>query len=134
MKKVLEQAKVLAETIVESEVFQKMHNAELALNQNIDANIAIMKVMEKRSAVEGMLASNDMDNVALAAAARELEEAEKAMNEIPVIAELQANRQAFSEMMEGVNRILRVVITGEPEEEGCGGCSGSCEGCSGCHH
>lgn len=134
MKKVLLQAKVLAETIVESEVFQKMHNAELALSQNSDANLAIMKVMEKRSAVEGMLASNDMDNVALAAAARELEEAEKAMNEIPAIAELQANRQAFSEMMEGVNRILRVVITGEPEEEGCGGCSGSCEGCSGCHH
>lgn len=134
MKKVLLQAKVLAETIVESEVFQKMHNAELALSQNSDANLAIMKVMEKRSAVEGMLASNDMDNVALAAAARELEDAEKAMNEIPAIAELQANRQAFSEMMEGVNRILRVVITGEPEEEGCGGCSGSCEGCSGCHH
>ena len=134
MKKVLLQAKVLAETIVESEVFQKMHNAELALSQNSDANLAIMKVMEKRSAVEGMLASNDMDNVALAAAARELEDAEKAMNEIPAIAELQANRQAFSEMMEGVNRILRVVITGEPEEEGCGGCSGSCEGCSGCLH
>ena len=134
MKKVLLQAKVLAETIVESEVFQKMHNAELALSQNSDANLAIMKVMEKRSAVEGMLASNDMDNVALAAAARELEDAEKAMNEIPAIAELQANRQAFSEMMEGVNRILRVVITGESEEEGCGGCSGSCEGCSGCHH
>ena len=134
MKKVLLQAKVLAETIVESEVFQKMHNAELALSQNSDANLAIMKVMEKRAAVEGMLASNDMDNVALAAAARELEDAEQAMNEIPAIAALQANRQAFSEMMEGVNRILRVVITGEPEEEGCGGCSGSCEGCCGCHH
>ena len=104
MKKVLLQAKVLAETIVESEVFQKMHNAELALSQNSDANLAIMKVMEKRSAVEGMLASNDMDNVALAAAARELEDAEKAMNEIPAIAELQANRQAFSEMMECSNR------------------------------
>ena len=48
MKKVLLQAKVLAETIVESEVFQKMHNAELALSQNSDANLAIMKVMEKR--------------------------------------------------------------------------------------
>lgn len=133
MKKVMEQAQHLAEAIVESEIYKKMHDAEVALNDNPDANMAIMKVMEKRSTVENMLADNDMNHEALAAAGRELEEAEKALNEIPAIKELQGSRQAFSEMMEGVNRILRLVITGEPEhEEGC--CSGSCEGCSGCHH
>ena len=61
----------------------------------------------------------------------ELEEAEKELNDMPVIAQLQETRQAFTEMMEGVNRILRLVITGEPEQ---GGCTGSCATCGGCHH
>ena len=34
---------------------------------------------------------------------------------------------------DNVNRILRLVITGETEDEkGGSGCSGNCSGCSGC--
>ena len=66
-----------------------------------------------------------------------MEEAEAALNEQPLVKELQTARADFSQMMENVNRILRLVITGETEEEsGCGGscsgCSGGCGSCGGC--
>ena len=35
-------------------------------------------------------------------------------------------------MMQQVNRIIKLVITGEHEEED--GCSGSCDSCGGCGH
>ena len=132
MKNVMDRAQALAEAIVESEVYQTMHKAELAMMHNEEANKAVATFMEKRQAVEALLASNDMDHDAFAAAGKEMEEAEKALNEIPDIAALQNSRRDFSSMMENVNRILRLVITGEPEESH--GCSGSCASCSGCHH
>jgi hypothetical protein len=39
----------------------------------------------------------------------------------------------FQEMMDNVNRILRLVITGEVEDAA-GGCTGNCSSCSGCGH
>ena len=131
MKKVLEQAQVLAEAILESDIYQKMHACELAMNTNEEANKAVMNFMEKRQAVEAILASNDMDKEALTAAGEEMNKAEDALNNIPAVQELQQSRQYFTQMMENVNRILRLVITGETDE---GGCSGNCSSCGGCHH
>ena len=42
---------------------------------------------------------------------------------------MQAARADFNQMMENINQILRLIITGETEA---GGCSGSCESCGGC--
>ena len=133
MKNVMEKAQELAAAIVDSEVYQRMHRADLAIEHDEAANKAIMSFMEKRQAVENLLASDDMNHDALAEAGKDMEAAEKAMNEIPSVAELQESRRAFSDMMENVNRILRLVITGEPDPEQ-SGCTGSCANCSGCHH
>ena len=46
---------------------------------------------------------------------------------------LKNRRKDFQTMMDNVNRILRLVITGQVEDEnGSAGCSGNCSGCSGC--
>ena len=37
--------------------------------------------------------------------------------------------QEYNDLMENVNRILRLVVTGETDE---GGCSGNCATCGGC--
>ena len=137
MKKVMETAQLLAEAIVDSEVYQRMHQAELNGTKDEEANRLIADFIEKRNAVQELLASTDMDRDALNAAGEAMEAAEKALNENAFVVEMQEARRAFSEMMENVNRILRLVITGETEEEHeCGGdCSGcsSCSSCSGCH-
>lgn len=132
MKNVMDHAQALAEAIVESEIYQAMHKAEQAMMHDEEANKVVANFMEKRQAVEALLASNDMDHDALAAAGKEMEAAENAMSTNKAVAALTVARRDFSGMMENVNRILRLVITGEPEEPHT--CSGSCSSCSGCHH
>ncbi|MBE5802915.1 MAG: YlbF family regulator [Clostridiales bacterium] len=141
MNNVMHKAQELAEAIVESSVYQRMHAAELQVNKDEASVKAVSDFVEKRQAVESILASNNMDHSALAEAGKAMEAAEKAMNEVPLIMEMQEARREFTQMMENVNRILRLVITGETEDEcDCGdhhhhhgGCTGSCSTCGGCH-
>lgn len=139
MQKVLEQAQKLGEAILDSEVYQRMHKAEMQVTTDEAASKAIAELMEKRQRVETLLADSDMDHEALAEAGEEMEAAEKRMNEVPLVKELQEARAAFTQMMENVNRLMRLVITGETgeEEHGCSGtCDscGSCGSCGGCQH
>lgn len=138
MNNVMHKAQELAEAILESSIYQRMHTAELQVNKDEEAVKAVSDFVEKRQAVESILASNNMDHTALAEAGKAMEDAEKKLNDVALIKEMQESRQEFTQMMENVNRILRLVITGETEEEcdcggDCGGCSGSCSSCGGCH-
>lgn len=138
MQNVMQKAQELAEAILESSIYQKMHEAELQVNKNEEAVKAVSDFIEKRQAVENLLADSNMDHTALAEAGKAMEEAEKKLNEVALIKEMQDTRKEFTEMMNNVNRILRLVITGETEDEcdcggDCGGCSGSCSTCGGCH-
>ena len=137
MNNVMHKAQELAEAILESSIYQRMHTAELQVNKDEEAVKAVSDFVEKRQAVESILASNNMDHTALAEAGKAMEEAEKKLNEVALIKEMQESRQEFTQMMENVNRILRLVVTGEVEEEhecggDCFGCS-SCSSCGGCH-
>lgn len=138
MQNVMQKAQELAEAILESSIYQKMHEAELQVNKNEEAVKAVSDFIEKRQAVENLLADSNMDHTALAEAGKAMEDAEKKLNEVALIKEMQDTRKEFTEMMNNVNRILRLVITGETEDEcdcggDCGGCSGSCSTCGGCH-
>ena len=131
---VMQKAQALAEAILESEIYQGMKAAENKYMHNEDAIAATAAVNEKRNAVQELLTANDMDHAALAMAGEELEEAEAAMNACEAVHELQDARREFTTMMDNVNRILRLVITGETgDDEGSGGCSGHCSSCAGCH-
>ena len=127
MREVMQKAQELAEAIVESSVYQRMHAAELQVNKDEEAVKAVAAFVEKRQAVENVLAQSDMDHEQLARVGEEMEEAEKRLNEVPLVKEMQEARKEFTQMMENVNRILRLVVTGETDD----GCSGDCSGCSG---
>ena len=132
----MQKAQELAEAIVESSVYQRMHTAELQVNKDEEAVKAVAAFVEKRQAVENVLAQSDMDHELLAQMGEEMEEAEKRLNEVPLVKEMQEARKEFTQMMENVNRILRLVVTGETDDGcsgDCSGCSGGCEGCGGCH-
>lgn len=138
MQNVMQKAQELAEAILESSIYQKMHEAELQVNKNEEAVKAVSDFIEKRQAVENLLADSNMDHAALSEAGKAMEDAEKKLNEVALIKEMQDTRKEFTEMMNNVNRILRLVITGETEDEcdcggDCSGCSGSCSTCGGCH-
>ena len=133
MREVMQKAQELAEAILDSEVYQKMKAQESAVRRDPDAAKALGDMIEKRQRVEEVLSSAAMDTNELAIASREMEEAEQRMNDNAMIATLKEYRKDFQTMMDNVNKILRLVITGEVEDgnEG-GGCSGNCQGCSGC--
>ena len=136
MREVMQKAQELAEAIVESSVYQRMHAAELQVNKDEEAVKAVAEFVEKRQAVETVLAQSDMDHEQLARVGEEMEEAEKRLNEVPLVKEMQEARKEFTQMMENVNRILRLVVTGETDDGcsgDCSGCSGGCESCGGCH-
>ena len=136
MREVMQKAQELAEAIVESSVYQRMHAAELQVNKDEEAVKAVAAFVEKRQAVENVLSQSDMDHEQLARVGEEMEEAEKRLNEVPLVKEMQEARKEFTQMMENVNRILRLVVTGETDDGcsgDCSGCSGGCESCSGCH-
>lgn len=128
MRNVMLKAQELAQAIVESSIYQRMQAAESQVTTDEGASKAIAAFMEKRQAVEALLGQGDVDHAALAQAGQAMEEAEKALDEQAVVKEMQAARADFNQMMENVNQILRLIISGETE----GGCSGSCSSCSGC--
>ena len=129
MEKVLEQARLLAEAIAESDVYQKMHQCENDAMKDAEATRAIADFVEKRQKVESLLAEGNMDHTALAEASKAMEDAEKKVNEQPKVRAMQEARGEFTQMMNNVNQILRFIITGETEDNS--GCSGSCESCGG---
>ena len=111
MRDVMNKAQELAEAILNSETYKEMKKSEAEMRRDSEAAATLGDMIEKRNRVENILASADMDPNVLAEASREMEEAEKRMNENPKIIELKEKRKDFQTMMDNVNRILRLVIT-----------------------
>ncbi len=134
MREVMMKAQELAEAILDSETYQKMKQQENDVRRDPDAARALSDILQIRNKVEKILSAANMDPNELAEASREMEEAESRMNSNEMISMLKDYRKDFQTMMDNVNRILRLVITGETEDENGGktGCSGNCSGCSGC--
>ena len=137
MKEVMMCAQKLAEAILNSDVYQHMHTLEEQVTQDEDATKAIAAYMEKRTAVEQAMCKPDIDPSQLAEAAQELEDVQQAMNDCPIIRDMRDAQKKYQDMMDNVNRILRLVVTGETEDDKGGqptsGCTGNCASCGGCH-
>ena len=134
MQQVMQKAQELAEAILESEVYTHMKDIEEKAQSDPEASAALNDMMEKRKRVEDILTSKNMDRDVLNRANREMQLAEERMNRNEKILELKKARKDFSTMMDNVNRILRLIITGEIQDEdvGMAGCPGNCSGCRGC--
>ena len=134
MREVMMKAQELAEAILDSEVYQNMKKLEGEVRRDPEAGKLLSDMIEKRQKVEETLSSSAMKPEELAAASLEMEEAEKRMNAHEKIQTLKDARKDFQTMMDNVNKILRLVITGQVEDEntGSGCCSGSCDTCGGC--
>ena len=131
MRKVMMKAQALAESIAPSDIYKKMHDLEEQVTKDETATALIAAYMEKRQNVELLLRSPEFDAEKVSAAGQELQDAEQAMDNCTTVKEMREAQQSFQEMMDNVNRILRLVITGEVEDAA-GGCTGNCASCGGC--
>ena len=133
MREVMTKAQELAEAILDSETYRNMKKLEGEVRHDPEAGKLLGDMIEKRQKVEEILSSNNMKPDELAAASREMEEAENRMNENEKIRTLKDARKDFQTMMDNVNKILRLVITGQVEDDSTeNGCTGRCETCGGC--
>ena len=133
MQDVMRKAQELAEAIAESNIYQNMKKLENELMEDEAAAGAVQKLAMKRQEVEDLLGRKDMDPNELMRLNQEMVQAEKVMNSFEKVKTLKEARKEFTDMMDNVNRILRLVITGEIREDDVkGGCSGDCSSCSGC--
>jgi len=135
MRNVMMKAQYLAEAIVDSEAYRRMKQLEGEVRHDEEASAALKNMQEKRRRVEDILSSVDMNPAELKNASAQMHAAEEKMNGNPKIQELKEARREFQNMMDNVNKILRLVVTGEVEEdaESRSRCGGSCAGCSGCN-
>ena len=136
MKEVMQKAQELADAIINSDVYKSMKTAEETVQEDEEASRAVSEMISRRKKVEDLLTGKNMDPEELKKANLEMLQAEHAMNRLDKVAELKKKRRDFSDMMDNVNRVLRLVITGEIREDdfsATGRCSGDCSGCSGCN-
>ncbi|MBE5777729.1 MAG: YlbF family regulator [Clostridiales bacterium] len=134
MEKVLNQAELLGEAILESKEYIEMRLTEQAVMKDEEATLLIAKYSEKRSQVENLLANPNMDHGELAKAGGELQEVEKMLDANQLINKMRETNEVFAAMMDKVNALIKKVVTGEEEQPQASGCTGSCSSCAGCGH
>ena len=131
MQNVMMKAQALAEAILETGMYQKMQDLEAKVTSDPEATAMIADYVEKRDAFENLMRNQGASKEEFASIGQAYAKAETAMSEHALIAGLRQAQQEYSDLMDNVNRIIRLVVTGETEE---GGCSGNCSSCGGCHH
>ena len=130
MNNVQECARALGEAIVASEEYKNMQLAEAEAMNDPAAAEAMSRFMELRAKMDEAMGMPEPNPELLAAYGKEMDDVQRTLNSLPSIDAMTASRQAFSGLMNQVNKILEFIIAGEVEQ---GGCSGNCSGCSGCH-
>ncbi|MBQ7849713.1 MAG: YlbF family regulator [Clostridia bacterium] len=130
MREVMLKAQELAQAIVDTGYYQKMQELEQQLSENEEATALVADFVEKRNAFEAVMQQEGASREDFAAAGKAYADAQTALDENELVKSMREAQQKYNDLMENVNRILRLVVTGEVEG---GGCSGNCSSCSGCH-
>ena len=131
MREVMQKAQELAQAILETGYYQKMQELENQLSSDATATALIADFAEKRSAFEALMQAGNASREEFAAAGKAYADAQTALDANELVQQMREAQQQYNDLMGNVNRILRLVVTGETEDEG--GCNGNCAGCSGCH-
>lgn len=131
MSKVTDCARALGEAIVASEEYKNMQVAEQEAMSDPAVAASMSRYLELKEQLGGAMCQPDADADLIARLGQEMDDVQRQMGEMPAVEAMTDARQAFSELMNQVNRVLEFIITGELQQGG--GCSGNCSGCSGCH-
>ena len=130
MREVMLKAQELAQAIVDTGYYQKMQELEKQLSENEEATALVADFVEKRNAFEAVMQQEGASREDFAATGKAYADAQSALDENELVKSMREAQQKYNDLMENVNRILRLVVTGEVEG---GGCNGNCSSCSGCH-
>ena len=131
MNKVLLQAELLGEAILESDEYISMRLAEQAVIDNDQAQRLIQEYSQLKDAFQEELAKKPLDNDAIAKAGEAVKEMEDKLADNELINLMREKSGEYSDLMQELNAVIGRVVNGEPEN--C--CSGGCDSCGGsCSH
>lgn len=140
MSEVFVKTRELAEAIMRSKEYIAMKEAEDIALQNEEAAGIMAQYMERQQELESVMMKSEPDPERMSLLSGEMEELQKRLQATPDISNLTLARNAFTQLINQVNQVLRFTITGEMGDEadecesaGGTGCSGSCSNCHGCH-
>lgn len=129
MQEVLKKAQELGLAILDSEIYKRSKQLEDEMMSDPEASRVLSHYMECQRRVNELLSDNEMDPAVLAQVGDELEAAREALNANALIKAAQEANKAANTMLDNVNSIIQLIVTGRTGE---GGCTGNCGSCGGC--
>lgn len=130
---ILDMARELGVALAESSEFVRMKNAQKALEQNEAIVTLINELHAKRTALVGLLQSNESEGALALELTNDVERLQGQLSENPVFSEMIEAESAFSDLIQTVDNEINACIGST--SGGCGGdCGGDCGACSGCQH
>ncbi len=131
MNEVFAKTRELGEALLRSDEFKAVKDAENKAMSDPEAAQIVGRFIELRSDMEKAMSEGEKDWVKIGNLSSEIDTCREKMNGIEVLNELDSAREAFSELINQINSVLRFIVTGDMTP-GEGACSGSCATCSGC--
>lgn len=131
MDKVFEKTRELAEALLETEQYANMKAAEDKAMQNREAAELMSSFIEKRTAIQTIMQSDNPDPVEMKRLSDEMDDVQEKLQLVDDIVGMNSARGEFNALIAQINQVLQFIVTGRMDDGS--SCSGSCETCHGCH-
>ena len=132
MDQIFAKTRELGEALLQSEVYQKMREAEEKAMQNAEAAEMMAQYLEKRGQIQQAMEEENPDPAMMKRLSDEMDDIQQRLQLVDDVANLTAARAEFNGLIGQINQVLQFIVTGRMTDEE-GGCTGSCESCGGCH-
>lgn len=127
---IFEQARDLANALLESEQGKKMKETQYIFDGNEEARQQLLDYTNYREAINTRIQSGELSQEEMKSEAKKLQEMITELKKNPIINDMVIAEGNFRTLVDQVMNIFNSTLTGDIPEEGC---NGQCSGCSGCH-
>ncbi len=127
---IMQAARELGEMIAQSDEYKVMQYAEDAALDDKAMQAQYHAYTQIRQNLQNLLSEENPDHAQIGELSSEVDRLQQELQQADTMQTLQQARQAFAQLMEGVNAQLQAILA--PQEEGSGCPSGGCHGCHGC--
>lgn len=128
---VLEQAKILGRSLVESDEFKAYAEAEAIYNSSEEAQQLTKEYDESCKEHYNELRKENLSPSETVKIRRRITEEYTKVSAHPIIKDYLEKKKAAEKLLSNVNSIIKFYVTGEDQNES-GECTGNCSSCGGC--
>ena len=131
MDQIFAKTRELGQALLESEIYQKMREAEEKAMHNAEAAEMMAQYLEKRGQIQSAMEEENPDPAMMKRLSDEMDEIQQKLQLVDDIANLTAARAEFNGLIGQINQVLQFIVTGRMDDGS--ECTGSCDSCKGCH-